>query len=181
MEKQEINLIRSIVLIVLSIIVAVVLVQTGILKEWLIQLQEWKIIGIIVAGIFFVSIFTAVPAGVALFEMVAVSTIWEVAFWGAVGCLIGDLLIFRFIKNSLVNDVKYLLGERKRERLHSIFNLRIFQWLIPFISALVIASPLPDEIGLIMMGASKMKMKFFIPISFILNFLGILLIAFLAK
>ncbi|OGG78335.1 hypothetical protein A3A36_01445 [Candidatus Kaiserbacteria bacterium RIFCSPLOWO2_01_FULL_52_12b] len=63
----------------------------------------------------------------------------------------------------------------------SIFRPRLFKWLIPFVGALIIASPLPDEAGLAMMGLSKMKTSVFIPISFALNFLGILAIGIFAK
>lgn len=63
----------------------------------------------------------------------------------------------------------------------SIFRLRIFRWSIAFLGALVIASPLPDELGLMMLGFSKIKTSFFVPISFLLNFLGILVIGLIAK
>ena len=59
--------------------------------------------------------------------------------------------------------------------------LRIFRWLIAFLGALIIASPLPDELGLTMMGFSKIKTSLFIPISFLLNSLGILIIGLIAK
>ena len=62
-----------------------------------------------------------------------------------------------------------------------ILHLKFFKWLIPFMGALVVASPLPDEIGLAMMGFSKIRTSLFIPISFLLNFLGILVIGFIAK
>ncbi|KKR47070.1 MAG: hypothetical protein UT80_C0011G0001, partial [Parcubacteria group bacterium GW2011_GWC1_40_13] len=68
-----------------------------------------------------------------------------------------------------------------QKRLFSIFRPKLFKWLIPFIGALIIASPLPDEAGLAMMGLSKMKTSVFIPISFALNFLGILAIGLFAK
>jgi len=44
-----------------------------------------------------------------------------------------------------------------------------------------VISPLPDELGLAMMGLSKMKTSLFIPISFILNSLGILAIGLITK
>src|SRR3989344_6815522 len=138
-------------------------------------------LSIVVAIIFFVSIFTAAPAGVVLFEIAAANSIWEVALFGGIGALIGDLLIFRFIKDSLSRDVRWLIHKTRQERLVSIFHLKMFRWIVPFIGALIVASPLPDEIGLAMMGLSKMKTSVFIPISFTLNFLGILVIGLFAK
>ena len=181
MENSKSNIARDLLIIVLSIVIAIILVKTGILNELLISLQEWRFLGNILAGAFFVSIFTAVPAGVILFEAATVGSVWEVAFFGAIGALIGDLLIFRFVKNNLVESVKSLISQARRERIISIFELKIFRWVVPFIGALIVASPLPDEIGLAMMGFAKMETKFFIPISFFLNFIGILILGLLAK
>jgi hypothetical protein len=175
------NLIKDLGIIFLSIILAIALVKTGALGKLFLSLQEWDFLVAMVAGMFFVSVFTAAPAGVILFNMAATNSIWFVAFWGAIGCLVGDLLIFRFIKNSLSENIKSLISTARRERIMSIFELKIFRWLVPFIGALIVASPLPDEIGLAMMGFAKMQTRWFIPISFILNFFGILVIGLLAK
>jgi hypothetical protein len=181
MENSKSNIARDLLIIILSIAIAIILVKTGILDKMLIGLQEWKFLGIILAGALFVSIFTAVPAGVVLFEAAAAGSVWEVALFGAIGALIGDFLIFRFVKNNLVESVKSLISQARRERIISIFELKIFRWLFPFFGALIVASPLPDEIGLAMMGFAKMETKFFIPISFFLNFIGILILGLLAK
>ena len=51
---------------------------------------------------------------------------------------------------------------------------------MPLTGAIIIASPLPDELGLAMMGLSRVPIAAFIPISYTMNFLGILLIEFIA-
>ncbi|OWK27181.1 MAG: hypothetical protein US76_00825 [Parcubacteria group bacterium GW2011_GWA2_38_13b] len=181
MINRKNNLKRDLEIIIFSIIIAVILVQTEILKDLLISVQEWRFLGSLLAGIFFVSIFTVAPSAVILVEIMQSNPIWEVALFGGIGALIGDLLIFSFIKESLTEDIKLIINKNKYERLISIFHLKFFRWFVPFIGALVVASPLPDEIGLAMMGLSKMKTVIFIPISFILNFLGILVIGLIAK
>lgn len=175
------NLIRDLGIIFLSIIIAVVLAKTGILKSLFTSTQEWEILGSLLAGIFFVSVFTVAPAAVVLVEIAQANSVLLVAFFGGIGALIGDLLIFRFIKDNLSEDILYLMKRTKQERFIKIFHLKFFRWLVPFIGALIVASPLPDEIGLAMMGLSKMKTSFFIPVSFLLNFLGILIMGFIAK
>ena len=180
-QNEKNNIMRDLGVVVLSIIIAIILAKTGVLAEILTSTQEWELLGSLVAGIFFVSIFTAAPAGVVLFEIAAANSIWEVALFGGIGALIGDLLIFRFIKDNISEDIHWLMRNTKQERLVSIFKPKLFKWLIPFIGALIIASPLPDEAGLAMMGLSKMKTSVFIPISFTLNFLGIFAIGIFAK
>ncbi len=100
---------------------------------------------------------------------------------GGLGALAGDLIIFRFVRDRISQDFSYLVKISKSERLVSIFKLKLFKWLIPFIGALIVASPLPDEVGLAMLGLSRMKASVFIPLSFLLNSIGILIIGLIAK
>ena len=95
--------------------------------------------------------------------------------------MIGDLLIFRFVKDKLSEDLLNLIKTSKSERLTSVIKIRGLKWMMPLIGALIIASPLPDEIGVAMLGLSKMKNSLFIPLSFALNSAGILVIGLIAK
>jgi uncharacterized membrane protein YdjX (TVP38/TMEM64 family) len=52
---------------------------------------------------------------------------------------------------------------------------------LPIIGALIIISPFPDEIGIGLMGLSKIKKWQFMLISFALNSLGIFIIVALAN
>ena len=126
---------------------------------------------------FFVSVFTIAPASVALVEIAQANSLLLVAFFGGLGALVGDLIIFRFIKDRLSEDFVFLIKKARQERFLHIFRLRFFKFFTPFVGALIVASPLPDEVGLAMMGFSKIHLSFFIPVSFILNFLGILFLS----
>ena len=181
MENQKNNLMRDLAIIIFSIVIAVILVRTGVINNLLTSTRELKFIGSFIAGIFFVSVFTAVPATVVLAEIAQSGSVFWRAFFGGIGALVGDLIIFRFIKDNLSDDFLYLIKKSKSERLISIFQLRLFGWLIHFVGALIVASPLPDELGLTMMGLSKMKTWMFIPICFMLNFVGIFVIGTFAK
>ncbi|PIR88828.1 MAG: hypothetical protein COU09_00150 [Candidatus Harrisonbacteria bacterium CG10_big_fil_rev_8_21_14_0_10_44_23] len=179
--KKHNNRILKLLLIVASIAIALVLAKTGIFSDILIGTQQWRIIGSILAGIFFVSIFTAVPAAVVLVEIALANTPLEVALFGAIGAAIGDLLIFRFIRDTLSDDIDWFLEKTKKQKIMSIFRLRPLHWLVPIIGAVFIASPIPDEIGLAMMGVSKVKTGTLVIISFLLNFAGIWLLTAVAK
>lgn len=168
-------------IVALSIAVAILLVKTGALGALLTQTQGLKFLGSFVAGVFFVSVFTAAPATVVLAEISATDSLFGVAFFGAAGALIGDLIIFRLIKDRLSSDFLRLIQRPRHARWLAAFRFRRLSWLAPFVGALIVASPLPDELGLAMMGLSKMKTSLFIPFSFSLNFLGILVIGLIAK
>lgn len=66
---------RDVGIITLSIVIAIILGKIGVLAEILTSTQEWGLLGSLVSGIFFVSIFTAAPAGVMLFKIAAVNPI----------------------------------------------------------------------------------------------------------
>ena len=181
MNHYKNNLMKDIAVIALSILIAIILVKTGVLTNISASSRELKLLGSLIAGMFFTSVFTVAPATVALVEIARLNSIFWVAILGGAGAMIGDLIIFRFVKNKLSEDILYLLKKSKSERLSLIFHLKIFRWLLAFLGALVIASPLPDELGLTMMGLSKIKTSLFIPISFLLNSLGILIIGLIAR
>ncbi len=181
MDNHGRNVMRDMGIIILSIMVAVILVKTGALKNLLTSTQEIKFAGSFVAGIFFVSVFTAAPATVVLAEIAQSNSVFWVAFFGGMGALAGDFILFRFIKNRLSEDFLHVMRKSKSRRLISIFQSNPFKLLIPFIGALIIASPLPDELGIAMMGFSRIKTSLFIPLSFLLNFFGILMIGLIAK
>ena len=175
------NLVRDLVLVIFSVFMAIILSKTGIFQDLITTTQEIRFIGSFIAGIFFVSVFTAAPATVALGEIARANSVIAVAILGGLGALIGDVIIFRFVKDGVSEHFSYLIKASKTERIVSIFKLKLFRWISPLIGALIIASPLPDEIGVAMLGLSKMKNSYFILLSFVLNSAGILIIGLIAK
>lgn len=170
-------LIEDVTIVVLSIFVAIILVQTQVLANFLASAQEYKLLGSFFAGMFFTSVFTTTPSIVALSEISQMQPILHVSFIGALGALVGDLIIFRFIKDRLsdhlMETMKHQIAGTKLKFRH---HLTFFKYLTFFVGGLIIASPLPDEIGIGLLGLSKMSMKWFIPIAFLGNFFGILMI-----
>jgi hypothetical protein len=179
MKNNQNNLMKDLGIVVLSIVIAIILAKTGALKNLLTSVQEMRIIGSFIAGVFFVSIFTVAPSAVVLTQIAEANSIFTVAFFGGLGALVGDLIIFRFIKNNLSKSLFDFLKSSKENRLHSLFKFKFWRMLGPFIGALIIISPLPDELGLMIMGFSKVRTPVFIPLSFFLNFLGILAIGYI--
>ena len=173
--EEENYIIRDVSIVALSIILALVLAKTDILVELLAATQSTRFIGSFLAGMFFVSVFTIAPATLVLAKLTKYYPIWEVALVGGVGALLSDVVIFQFFKESLTRNILSLLPQSRRKRLTGIFKSKLWRWLVPFIGALIVASPLPDELGLAMMGLSRMRLALFIPLSFALNFLGILI------
>jgi hypothetical protein len=62
-----------------------------------------------------------------------------------------------------------------------IFSTPYFAWILPVLGAFIIASPFPDEIGIGLMGISRMKTWQFLLLAFVLNSTGIFFIVTLAN
>ena len=172
---------QDLAIIALSVMVAALLYRSGIIHDIVVSSSELKLFGSFIAGFFFTSVFTVSVAAVAFAEILETNSIVWVALFGAMGAVLGDLIIFRFVKNNLADDLQDLITKQQKDRLAHIFHTRIFRFLTPFLGGLIIASPLPDEIGITMMGLSKINTSWFIPVSFVFNFLGIVAIGIVVK
>ncbi|MDD2657077.1 MAG: hypothetical protein PHD04_00215 [Candidatus Pacebacteria bacterium] len=178
----ENHILQDIGLVVLSVLIAVLLVRTSALSGLLAASGEKGIWGAFIAGSFFTSIFTTAPAIAALGEISLLQGIWSTALFGAVGAVIGDLIIFRFVRDRFSEHVsEILMHESIWRRFHLLFKRRFFRWITFFVGGFILASPLPDELGIAVLGFSKMRVRFFALLSFVFNFLGIVAIGLIAR
>ncbi len=181
MRRKIHRLIADILIILLSIIFAFYISETGLVDKIMGWFDGLEYLGVFIAGMFFTSAFTTPPAIVILGNFAEKIPVASVAIIGGFGALLGDYIIFKFIKNRVAEDVSFIMSYQKGKRFFSIFKTRLFRHLTPFIGAIIIASPFPDEIGIAMLGLSKIKDKSFIIISFIFNIIGISIIGLLDR
>ena len=98
------------------------------------------------------------------------------------GAVIGDFLIFKFVRDELSHHITNLaMTPKTPRRIHQLFKNRWFRWVPFFLGGLIIASPLPDELGVSLMGISHADTKTFMVFSFCFNFIGIVLIGLVAR
>lgn len=175
------HLFKNLLVLAGTITAGVFLARSGILERVLLRSAEWELAGSFIAGIFFTSLFTAGPATVALGTIARENSIFIVAFAGGAGAVIGDLILLRFMKNYLTEEFFALFGRMRPKRLGWLFRMRMFRWFLTFVGALIIALPLPDEIGLALMGLAHLKAKYLVPLSFVLNTVGIFFVGLVAR
>jgi len=174
------HLSRDLFWFIVSILVAILIVRSGIITHVLAGSAQGRLLGSFIAGLFFTSLFSIAPASIALVTLAKTTSIVEVALAGALGAMLGDLLIFQFIKSNLTDDLNEIALLPRYRKMKRLFSIRLLRILRPFIGAIVIISPLPDEIGLALLGFSKIPTIIMLPLTFILNFFGILLICYTA-
>lgn len=168
-------------LLIVSLLVIFYLAGTDFGQGLVNSVSRFGYLGSFLAGIFFVSTFTVAPAGVVLFKLAQIYNPIVIALTAGLGAVIGDYIIFRFLKDNVFEEIKPIFMKLGGSNLSRLISTPYFAWLAPVVGAFIIASPFPDEIGVGLMGISKLKNWQFLTISFLLNSVGILLIITIAK
>lgn len=168
-------------LLIGSLVALYYIADTEVVHTLVGHLGTYGYAGAFVVGIFFVSTFTVVPAYVVLFHLAQVFDPFLVAIFAGAGGVLGDMLIFSFLRNGVFDELAPMLKKLKESYLVSLFKTPYFAWLTPVIGAIVIASPLPDELGVGLMGLSRVGLWQFALITFALNVAGLLALITLAK
>jgi hypothetical protein len=169
------ELIKDVLLILVGIALALFLATTGVIDQ-LIGLIGNTALASFTAGIFFTSVFTLGPASVTLAHIAQQGSLSVVAVWGALGAVCGDLILFFFIRDHFAEHITKSLKPSRLRVIINSFHVGFMKWLSPLIGAFIIASPLPDEFGLALLGLSKIRVAVLIPISFVMNMVGIYLL-----
>ncbi len=167
------RLVRDVIIVLASIVVALLLSRSGFLSHFFLINGESKLVGLFFAGVLFTSLFTT-PIAIATFIAIAPSTsVFAMSLIGAAGAVLGDLAIFWLVRYTFRQDAEHIMTLPKYKRFFAVFHRRMFRWVLPFVGALIIASPFPDEIGLGLMGLSRMRVRDLMIISFVMNAIGI--------
>ena len=100
---------------------------------------------------------------------------------GGLGALASDYLLFRFIRVTFDDEIVRLKGSRTFGIVDGLLVKRLPPRVASLITmgmaGIVIASPLPDEIGVALLaGMATVNEKVFAAISFSLNALGIFIV-----
>ena len=134
------------------------------------------------AGIFFTSMITIAPATVVFYHIGQTGApLLVVAVIGGLGAMIGDMILFQFMKFSIVDDITAFALRHSHGHLQKLMRIKMFSITMIILGAIIIASPLPDELGLAMMGLTKVKRATMASISFTLNTLGVLVVLLISR
>ena len=170
----------KIMLLLVMIILSYFIFKNPSISNYLSHLGGLGYLGIFIGGILFAFGFTA-PFSVGLFISLNPSNIWIAGIIGGLGALISDLLIFKLIKFSFIDEFNRLRNTKTLKNIERLIQRSIGEkikvYFMYALAGILIASPLPDEAGVIMLaGLTKINFKVLAIISFILNTLGIILI-----
>ena len=136
-----------------------------------------------IGGILVAFGFTA-PFGIGFLISSSPQNIFIGAVIAGIGATLSDLIIFKFIKFSFMNEFRRLEKTNTIKEIEKIVNknkhILIKHYLLYVFAGIIIASPLPDEIGVSMFaGLTTIKPLKLSIISFILHTTAIFFILYL--
>ena len=154
-------------LLFFTYLIAIVIFKERIYLDFL---SGFGYLGTFISGIFYDYGLTSGIATALLMILAKSQNLIIAGFIGGLGALIGDLIIFKVLRYSFKDELLKLGKEKIFRKLGKILP----KFSIPALSCIIIASPLPDEIGIFLLAFSfKIRYGFVILASFILNTLGI--------
>jgi hypothetical protein len=171
----------------LSFVAAYALYHFGLL-DWLQSLGKFGYLSVFLAGLLFSFGFTT-PFAIAIFvEISGFVHPVPAALLGGVGALVSDFIIFDIIRFSVFHDeIDRLRASRFAARVHRLVHddalpQRARQLLLFSFAGIIIASPLPDELGVSLVSSvSTLSPRVFGVAAFLCNAAGILLILAAAR
>jgi len=134
-------------------------------------------VGAFLAGILYVYSFSAAIATSLLLILGKQNNILLVGLIAGLGALCGDLVIYKFIRHSFHDELDKLKKEPFIVRISKSLHGNLKKYIMPVLAMIVIASPLPDEIGVVLLASSKViTLRMFSILAYVLNTLGIFII-----
>ena len=167
----------KITLLIVVGIIAYFIFSNSYVANYVSNLGSLSYLGIFIAGMLFTFGFTT-PIAIGFFVTINPSNIFLSAVLGGLGALLSDLLIFKLIRFSFMDEFERLENTHPAKKLNALirkeFGKKIRNYLLYVFSGIIIASPLPDEVGITMLaGLSHIKTSTLAIISFIFNTIGI--------
>jgi hypothetical protein len=172
---------KNTTLLIMSLITFLFIATTPVVQEIIGALGRTGYIGAFFVGMLFVSVFTTAPAAVVLYNLANTLHPVEIALIAGLGSMFGDYLIFRFLRDNIFQELTPLFEKVTTHKITKLYYTPYFAWMTPIIGMIFIASPGPDEIGISILGLSKIKQWQFMLVTFALNFFGILLVVLAAQ
>jgi hypothetical protein len=167
---------KNLLLFIIGLLMAWFFSQNKWFHDFFIGLGNYGYLSAILAGALFVSTFTIATGALILMTLAKTLSPIELILLAGVGAVLGDLLIFRFVKDEVEDDIAPIYDKITGTHLKKILHTKYFGWTLPVIGAFIIISPLPDELGISLLGISEIKTENFLVIAWVSHTIGMFLL-----
>ncbi len=167
---------KGLTLIALSILLTIILSKYNFLNQILFNVRHVPFLGSFLAGILYVSTSTAILGILIILDLSKTLSPIQIAVIAGIGATFADFVLFRFLKDDVLSELTPIYNKLGGKHLTELMHHKYLRWSLPIVGAIIIASPLPDEIGISLMGLTKIKSYQFVVLSLILNIIGVFLL-----
>ncbi len=173
---HTIRAIKNTLYLLIGVVLAFILANLELFNMFLTTVHRLDYLDAFIGGILLAFTFSFAVGG--LIVVTASETInpYAVAAIAGLGCMISDIIIFRFIKDTIPLNAQHVCEGPKSGYFARLYCHRYFQWTLPVIGAIIIASPLPDELGVSLVGISNMSLRKFAVMACVIDTLGALVL-----
>ena len=168
-------------LLILGFILTIFLYKNPSFKNFLLNLGQYGYLSAVLAGAMFVCTFTVATGGLIILTLVKTLNPIGLIFFGMFGAVIFDMFVFKSIKNTVDKEIEEAFSNPRFNHFKKILHTKYFAWMTPLIGLLVFLSPLPDELGISLLGLSKLKTYQFLLISILNHSFGMFCIVSITK
>ncbi|MDO8429321.1 MAG: hypothetical protein Q7S88_01710 [Candidatus Daviesbacteria bacterium] len=168
---------RHLVFFISGLVLAIILAGNPIFRSLISGLGTLGYLGAFIAGLLYVSSLTVGTSVVIISGLAQDLSPIMIGLIGGLGGTLGDYLIYKFVKDDLTREIGEMLTLNEKELLKKLVEINLVKRLLPIVGTIIIALPLPNEIGVTCLGLSNLSQKQFFLISFVANAVGITLVA----
>jgi vacuolar-type H+-ATPase subunit I/STV1 len=167
-------------LLVVIVGIAYYIFSNQIVQEFFLRLNGFGYVGAFIGGLLFSFGFTT-PFAIGILISLIIDNILLSGIIGGFGAMLADLVIFKLIKFSFMDEFKKLGKNSEMRRINLLiknsFGHKIRIYLMYVFAGILIASPLPDETAVILLaGLTRIKIGQLAILSFVFNTIGILIL-----
>jgi hypothetical protein len=159
-----------------AIVAFIILLDSAIVQAGLDSIQKLQLLGMLIGGAFYTSLFTTAPGIAILLSFSDTYSPLLIASVGAFGSVIGDLIILKIFEERIGYELAPLVKKFKLKKLLRKLRRKKERNRMTVLGMMVVASPLPDELGIGLLGISHLSTIKLAVITYFLKFLGILLL-----
>lgn len=173
---------KNLTFFIISIFVAFFIAQSDEFYSFLHHIGQFEYLGAFVGGMLYVSTFTVATGAVILIFLSDTMPLWQLTLVASLGSIFGDFVIFKFVKDKLSVELELIYDQiDEKHHIAKLIHTKYFSWTLPVIGSAIIASPFPDELGVSLLGISKISTLRFMILTSFLDFVGIFALVAAAK
>jgi Co/Zn/Cd efflux system component len=161
-------------ILIITVLLFILLLDSVLMVTLFETIKKLQYAGAFLAGMLFVSIFTAAAAVVMLFELAQLYNPFLITLMASIGAVVGDYVLIRIYEDKLADELRDLVYKMHGRKLLRVLRRRKYRSVLLLTGLGIISSPLPDELGITLLEMSRFSKTRILVLCFFANMLGVI-------